>query len=81
MNALEGVWARAAEEYKMHVESGPGSEEPEHVFCLAYVYGVAFGLALSTVRPDLAKTFEPQFRKRGWLKEHEKFRPPGKWKK
>jgi len=73
MNALQGVWARAQEEYQAHQASGPGSTDPEHLFCLAYLYGVAFGLALSTVRSDLVQTFEPQFRARGWLQEHEDF--------
>ena len=76
MTALQGIWARALEEYREHQASGPASDDPEHVFCLAYVYGVAFGLALSTVRPDLVQTFEPQFRRRGWLQEHERGNGP-----
>ncbi len=75
MSALEAVWAKAHEEYKQHLSNGTGSNEPEDLFCLAYVYGVAYGLALSTVRPDLVRKFEPQFRERGWLQEHEGNRP------
>lgn len=74
MTALQGVWARAMEEYRQWDAAGPGSQEPEHLFCSGYVFGVAFGLALSTVRPDFVKVFAPQFRKRGWLKEHEGFK-------
>jgi hypothetical protein len=64
MSALQGVWARAQDEYQEHLASGPGPDDPEQLFCLAYLYGVAFGLALSTVRPDLVAKFEPQFRAR-----------------
>jgi hypothetical protein len=71
MTALQGVWARAQEEFREFQAAGSGSKEPEHLFCSGYLFGVAFGLALSTVRPDLVRSFAPQFRKRGWLKEHE----------
>jgi hypothetical protein len=80
MSALQGVWARAQEEYRLHQAGGPGPDDPEQLFCLAYVYGVAFGLALSTVRRDLVEKFEPQFRARGWLQEHEAGEQPKKKK-
>lgn len=71
MTALQGVWARAVEEYREYAAAGPGSEEPEHMFCQGYLFGVAFGLALSTVRPDFVQRFAPIYRQRGWLQEHE----------
>ena len=57
-------------EYRELQQNSTGSNEPEHMFCLGYVFGAGFGLALSTVRPDLVRSFEPQFRARGWLAEH-----------
>lgn len=72
MTGLEGVWGRAREEYLEFVANGSHSNEPEHLFCMGYVFGVAFGLALSTVRPDMVATFATQFRERGWLDEHER---------
>jgi hypothetical protein len=76
MNALQGIWARAVEEYREFEAAGPGSDDPEHLFCQGYVFGVAFGLALSSVRPDLVRRFVPQFRQRGWLQEHEGYKKP-----
>ncbi|MCI0464411.1 MAG: hypothetical protein L0Z62_46345 [Gemmataceae bacterium] len=75
MTALQGVWARALEEYRELQANSTGSDDPEHQFCMGYVFGAAFGLALSTVRPDLVRTFEPQFRKRGWLDQHNGRKP------
>jgi hypothetical protein len=71
MTALQGVRKRAMEEYRQFEAAGKGSQEPQDLFCSGYLFGVAFGLALSTVRPDMVRVFAPQFRKRGWLKEHE----------
>src|SRR5262245_50318212 len=73
MTALQGIWARALQEYREWEAAGSGSQGPEAVFCQGYVLGVAFGLALASVRPDLVETFVPQFRRRGWLQEHEGF--------
>jgi hypothetical protein len=70
MNALEGIWERALQEWKEYQESGEYSKEPEHLFCMGYVFGCGLGLALSTVRPELVSTFEPIYRERGWLKGH-----------
>jgi hypothetical protein len=81
MTALAGVWQRALEEYQEFVDAGDpkkDSKDPEHIFCMGYVFGVAFGLALSTVRRDLVKTFTPQFRERGWLDEHQGFKTTGR---
>ena len=71
MTVLQGLWARALEQYRALEEAATMSKEPEHIFCIGYLFGSAFGLALSTVRPDLVKVFEPMFRQRGWLQEHE----------
>jgi hypothetical protein len=63
--ALKGVWAYAELELKELPTNTDNS--PKTMFCLGYLFGCAFGLALSTVRKDLVKTFVPVFNKRGWL--------------
>lgn len=75
MNVLEGVWSRAQEEWQEFSTQGECTSDPEALFCMGYIFGCAFGLALSSVRLDLVKIFEPQFRQRGWLDEHD--RPNG----
>ncbi|HEY1380715.1 MAG TPA: hypothetical protein VGF55_28190 [Gemmataceae bacterium] len=73
MNALEGVWENALEEFRDWQDSDRRSDDLQRAFCYGYVFGTAFGLALSTVRPGLVRKFEQHYRERGWLDGHEKF--------
>ncbi len=76
MTALEGIWKKAEEEWQTLQPNFTRAalKNPEYLFCQGFVFGAAFGLALSTVRPDLVKTFEPIIRERGWLDEHDGYK-------
>ena len=71
MTALQGVWEVAVKEFREWEAAEEGSREPEHVFCQGFLFGVAYGLALSSSRPDMVKEFEAICREHGGLPEPE----------